>query len=156
MTMGKSKVLLLVLGITSLAVGFLPPVASATTTLGPFCFSNAPFSDVLVFFVDGAALGNQMQGTGRELNTGRAATFTVVLSGGSAIIGYHIFPTQAVAFDQMGGGVLNLSVSPISGPGFCQRTNSAAGCGTGTNITLTAIICPTGSTTTASEVGNPG
>jgi hypothetical protein len=156
MTMGKSKVLLLVLGITSLAVGFLPPAASATTTLGPFCFSDAPFGDTLVFFVDGQALGNQMQGTGRELSTNRAAIFTVVLTGHSATIGYHIFPNQGFTFDHMGGGVLDLSVSPISGPGFCQRTNSPGGCGTGTNTTLTNIICPSGATTSDLEIRNPG
>jgi hypothetical protein len=139
-----------------LVVGFLPPTASATTPLGPFCFSDAPFGDTLVFFIDGVFLGNQIQGSGRELNTGRAATFTAVLSGSKATIGYHIFPTQTTPTDHMGGGVIDFAVSPASGPGFCQRTNSALGCGTGTNTTLTQIICPTGSTTSDLEVGNPG
>jgi hypothetical protein len=154
--MGQQGTRLLFLAITLLVVGLMPAPASATTALGPLCFSNAPFTDHLVFFVDSVPLSNQLQGSGRELHTNRAATFTVVLSGHSATVGYHIFPTQGTAFDQMGGGVLDLSASPISGPGFCQRTNSAGGCGTGTNITLTQVICETGATTTNTEVGNPG
>ncbi len=151
---------LTILGAAVLIVGFWPAGASATTPLGPFCFSNAPFTDVLVFFFDGTAFGNQFQGTGREFNTNRPTTVMAFTTGTTAVIGYHILPTQATPFDQIGGAVIN--ISSLTGPGFCERTNSALGCGTGTNITLTLTACPAGVTsspagpTGTSQPGNPG
>lgn len=139
---------------TFLVAGLWPTAASATSSLGPFCFSNAPFDDVLVFFFDGTPFGNQYQGTGRELNTSRAATVTAYTAGTSVVIGYHVLPTRTAPRDQIGGATINLAT--LTGPGFCMRTNSASGCGIGTDITLSSIPCPVGATSSPESSANPG
>ena len=142
--MKRGLAVLIAMAVAALAV--LPSGALAAS-IGPICFTNSPFSDVFVFFLDANALGNQLVGTGRELNTNRAASFTLFVTGSSAVVGYHVFPTQSTRIDQIGGGVIATS-GPFAGtgPGHCERTNSALGCGAGTDITLAIVGCPPNAT----------
>jgi hypothetical protein len=134
------------LGIVAMIVGLLGCVGTAANAapIGPFCFSPLPFTDQFAFFFDSNG-GNQFIGTGRNLSSGAAMSATVFVTGTTAVLSFvATIPPTGTGHTFM--GTANISIVTGSGPGRCETVNTAAGCGTGSSITLTPIVCPPGTT----------
>ena len=123
-------------------------LASATTradaqTIGPICFKSNLFSDIFVGIYNFHG-PNHLVGTGRNVNVGGVLSTTIVLVGGTAVLGIHAMtpPTgNNHAFDVSA----NLALGPLSGPGKCEAFNTGTGgCSTGTAITMGVVSCPAG------------
>jgi hypothetical protein len=130
---------LLLLGMTVLALAIAAPEAGAA---GPFCFSTAPFGDVLVWFVNSTG-GNQFAGSGRDLAGDRAQTVAGFVTGSSAVVSYTTYSKSSGSIPVTAGATLSLATG--TGPGACFAPDFA-GCG---NFTLAAIACPPGATSDA-------
>jgi hypothetical protein len=132
-----SAVLLLTAGLSAgLAVA-----AGGTTPVGPICVSVVPFTNILAWFVDTTALGNQFMGTGRDLTTNQTQTVSLFVSAGIAHVGYTTYPDGTNPLI-IGGGTIDLATG--TGPGVCYRINAGSGCGNGTPLTFAFVTCPPG------------
>lgn len=132
---------LMLLGMLVLLLAIAAPEAGAA---GPFCFSTAPFGDILVWFLNSTG-ANQFAGSGRDLAGDRAQTVSVFVTGTSAVIGYTTYSKGSGLVPVTAGGTINTTTG--TGPAACFAPDFA-GCG---NFTLAAITCPPGATATAAE-----
>jgi hypothetical protein len=130
---------LMLLGMTVMLLAVAAPEAGAA---GPFCFSTAPFSDILVWFVNGTG-GNQFAGSGRDLSGDRAQTVTGFVTGSNAVVSYTTYAKASGTAPVTAGATLSLVTG--TGPGACFAPDFAS-CG---NFTLAAITCPPGATAAA-------
>jgi hypothetical protein len=111
-------------------------------TSGPFCFSMAPFTDILVLFLTPNGT-NQFVATGRDLATNSGLSATIVITGGTAVLSFSV-PSNFISHPF--SGTANLSTVTGAGQGICETVNTLGGCGTGVPITMALVICPAGST----------
>jgi len=112
-------------------------------TSGPFCFSMAPFTDILVlFFTPNGA--NQFVATGRDMVTNSALSATLFITGDTAVLSFSV-PSNFVGHPF--SGTANLSTATGAGPGICEAVNTGgAGCGQGIAISMALATCPAGAT----------
>jgi len=140
-----SAVLILILGV-------LLVMAPASEAVGPFCFAMPPFNNTFAWFIE-AFEGNQFIGSGRDLSSGAAQSLGGYVSGVTAHISVTSSPDSNTTFPLLIGA--SLLISTGSGPGVCHRVNSAAGCGTGTVVTINPIACPPGTLTDPTTKQDP-
>jgi hypothetical protein len=125
-------------------VGLLvtPSPASATTPIGPICFSTAPFGDVLVWFLDqqGVTANSVFFDTvGKDLAGARSQAVAVFLDRATRTlqVGYTTHP-QPGFVPVFAGGTVDLATG--MGPGQCFAPDFAS-CGA---FTFQIIPCPAG------------
>jgi len=136
----------------TLAIGLVASVAvrAEAQTVGPLCFSTAPFSDQLVLFFTKTG-ANQYVGSGRDLATGAAVSTSLFTTGVTAVVSFvAAIPATGTGHSFM--GTANASLFTGAGPGRCEAVNTTGGCGTAATFTLAAITCPA---TALSDTGAP-
>lgn len=123
-------------------------------TLGPYCFSNLPFSNEYLLYFTATGV-NQYVGSGRDYITGAPVTASMYLSGNSALIGVSksLSPTGTAHSVLISA---NISTVALSGPGRCETVNTTGGCGTGTTVNWVLTACPAGSLSAATAPLPPG
>ncbi len=105
------------------------------------CFKADQFTDVFVMTYNFNG-PNQLVGTGRDTVIGAVVSSTIVLTGGTAMLGLHTHTPPT------GGGhafwfSANISIASLTGPGVCEAVNTGGGgCGGGTPITVSTVTCP--------------
>jgi hypothetical protein len=130
----------------------LATAAGATTPGGPICLSVVPFTNVMVWFIDTTAMGNQFLATGRDLTTNQTQTVSLYVRAGVAHVGYMTYPEGSNP-PIVGGGTIDLATG--AGPGVCYRLkNNGTGCSDGTPLTFAFVTCPPGAATDARSVGS--
>ena len=142
--MTKAGVWVLAAGLGALTLASTGDAATAAPTpavpVGPVCFSTAPFSDILVWFVDfkGATPNwNYLDATGQDLAGNRSEAVSVITdhAGTTAKVGYTTYP-QAGFVPVVAGGTIDLATG--TGPGQCFAPD-ALSCGA---FTFAKITCP--------------
>ncbi len=127
------------IAMTTALVGSIPMRVDAQT-IGPVCFEFDVFPDELLMFFTPTG-PNQFAGTGRNLTTGNALSATVFITGATATLGYSM-PMRPTGSGHSVFGSANILLATGTGPGRCEAVNSALGCGTGTDLTISIIPCP--------------
>lgn len=136
---GSIRKNLAAIAIATALVGSVPTQADAQV-IGPVCFVFEEFGDEFLMFFTPSGL-NQFAGTGRNRTTGAALSATVFISGSTATLGYSI-PLAPTGTGHSVFGSARISLPTGTGTGRCETLNSALGCATGTDTTMSIATCP--------------